>query len=194
MVYSNKLPRLLSSVLLIVSLGVHAECYTRSATVSQMTSSIERIADLDRRVLPVGNGKSLCRVIFRAYIDGKWYDAQGEEVANTNDSLDTTCSKAMNAGRITILEKVSGTRITGNQEMICTDEPKKEQRSFVQVGDLVWESEVQIHPINRDAFRYRGSVCRWFVESTPQAGRVDLSQGIICRSPDQKVWKVVDKW
>lgn len=192
--YKNPVPRILSSILLFTALTANAECYTRSATVSKMTSSIEKVADLERAVLPAGAGKNLCRITFRAYIDGKWYSAQGEEIGNVSDSLDTVCSKAMNAGRISILESVSGTKITGSQDMICTDQPMPKDKPLVNIGDMLWESEVQIHPVHKDVFRYRGSICRWFIESRPKTGEVEMSQGIICRAPEQKVWRVVDKW
>lgn len=186
--------RFLIAGLVLVATNVHGECYTRSETMSQLTSSIEQVADVNRKVLPLANGDSLCRITFRAYINGKWYNAEGKDTAKPGQSLDSACSRALNAGRISILESVSGTRITGNQELICTDEPKKEHKKFVAIGDRVWESEVQPHPVQKHAFNYRGSICRWFVETRPHAGFVEMNQGIICRSPEQKVWKVVDKW
>jgi hypothetical protein len=191
MVYKNKLSGLL---IVLLASSAHAECYMRSTTVSQLASSIERTADQQRDIIPQGNGGFKCRISFRALIDNKWHTAFGEEIGDARASLDQTCAKAMNAARVTILESVSGTRVTGNQEMICTDKPIPESRPNVSVGDMVWESEVQPHPVNRNSFNYRGSVCRWFVESKPQMGRVDLNQGIICRSLAEKVWKVVDKW
>lgn len=178
----------------LLSLSVNAECYTRSATVSRLTSSIERTADMDRAILPWSDGGFKCRISFRALIDNKWYSAVGEEIGDAKASLDQTCAKALNAGRISILESVSGTRVTGNQEMICTDQPMPESRAKVSVGDMVWESSVLPHPIQKNQFNYRGSICRWFSESRPESGTVDLSQGIICRVPDQKVWRVVDKF
>jgi len=190
----NSMSRILTSLLLLSAVTAQAECYTRSSTVSKLTSSIEQITDVDRRVLPAGNGKNLCRITFRAYINGKWHTAQGEETGSVSDSLDTICAKALNSGRVSILESVSGTKITGSQELICTDEPKPKQKATVSIGDLVWESEVQVHPAYKDIFRYRGSFCKWFIESNPDIGKVDMQQGIICRSPDQKVWRVVDKW
>ena len=190
----NTVSRILTSLILLSAATAQAECYTRSSTVSKLTSSIEQITDVDRRVLPAGNGKNLCRITFRAYIDGKWHTAQGEETGSVNDSLDTICAKALNSGRVSILESVSGTKITGSQELICTDEPKPKQKATVSIGDLVWESEVQVHPAYKEVFRYRGSFCKWFIESKPNIGKVDMHQGIICRSPEQKVWRVVDKW
>lgn len=178
----------------LLSVTASAECYIRSATVSKMTSSIERTADIQRDILPQGNSGFKCRITFRAYIDNKWHTAVGEEVGDAKASLDQTCSKAMNAGSVSILESVSGTKISSNQDMICTDRPMPQSRPKVNIGDIVWESEVQIHPIHKNQFNYRGSACRWFIESRPESGNIDLSQGIICRSLEQQVWKVVDKW
>lgn len=191
MVYKNKLSGLLIALL---AGSASAECYVRNATVSRLTSSIERTADQQRDILPQANGGFKCRVSFRALIDSKWHTAIGEEIGDARASLDQTCAKAMNSARVSILESVSGTRVTGNQEMICTDRPMPESRPKVNIGDMVWESEVQPHPVNKNPFSYRGSICRWFAESTPESGRVDLRQGIICRNPAEKVWKVVDKW
>jgi len=192
MEYKNSVSWLLIG--LLSTSAVAGECYIRSATTSKMLDSIERIADLERTVLPESKGKSKCRVTFRAYIKGKWHTAQGEEVAETWGSLDQACAKATTAGRVGVLESVSGTRITASQDMVCTDQPIPKDKPNVSIGDTVWESEVQPHPIHFDNFKFRGSLCRWFVESRPQAGTIQMSQGIICRAQDQLAWKVVDKW
>lgn len=192
--HKSTMSRFLILPLLLAASAAHSECYVRSETMSRMTSSIERIADVERRVLPLDNGTSLCRITFRAYIDGKWYDAEGENTVEASASLDSGCAHAMNAGRVSILESVSGTKITAQQDMICTDEPKPKEKAQVQVGDRVWESEVQPHPVQKNQFNYRGSVCQWFVESSPKPGFVNMHQGIICRAPNQKIWRVVDKW
>lgn len=186
--------RFLIAGLVLAAANVYGECYTRSETMSQMISSIEQVADVDRQVLPLKNGDSVCRITFRAYIDGKWYNAEGKDIVKSGHSIDSACSRALNAGRISVLESVSGTRITGNQELICTDAPKIEHKKFVAVGDRVWESEVQPHPVHKNTFSYRGSICKWFIETQPRAGFVEMNQGIICRAPAQKVWSVVDKW
>lgn len=190
MVYPYKL----SWLLIAVATGADAECYMRSTTVSQLNSAIERTADHQRDIVPQANGSFKCRISFRAFIDNKWHTAVGEEIGIANASLDQTCAKATSASRVTILESVSGTRVTGNQEMICTDRPMPKSQPTVSLGDTVWESEVQPHPINKRPFNYRGSICQWFIESKPGLEKIDLSQGIICRNPAEKVWKVVDKW
>lgn len=193
MEYKNSVPRLLICLAFLPALA-NAECFIRSATASKLVDSIEQIADLERTVVPHGFGKNLCRISFRAYINGKWHFAQGEEIGGIKDSLDTICSQAMNAGRISILEHVSGTKITANQELICTDQKLPKDQPNVNVGDLVLESEVQIHPVYKDTFKFRGSICKWFIESRPNVGSIDLKQGVMCRAPEQKIFKIVDKW
>ncbi len=190
MVYKNKLPWLL----IFLASQAQAECYVRSATTQTLLSKIERVADAEQTVVPVNKTQSRCRVTFRALIDGRWHTAQGEELFNNNESIDQACKRAQTATRINILESVSGSRINASQEMICTDKPMPQDRPKVNVGDMVWESEVQPHPLNKEAFAFRGSLCRWFVESSPRVGAVDMEQGIICRARDQKVWRVVDKF
>ncbi len=174
--------------------SANAECYIRSASVSKANESIDRIADFKREVLPATGGKNMCRITFRAHISGKWYLATGEEIAQTWGSLDTACAKAQQAAKSNILDSVGGSKLSIRQDMICTDEPLPKTKHFVKIGDVIRESEVQPHPNHFDNFRFRGSLCRWFVESTPQIGQIDLSQGIICRLAESDFWKVVDKW
>jgi hypothetical protein len=175
--------------------AANAECYIRSTSVVNSNASIERIADYKRTVLPTADNKNRCQVTFRAYIGNKWYLASGEEIANTPASLETACAKAKQSATSNILESVSGNKITMHQDMICTDEPLPKFKPYVKIGDVVQESEVQPHPIYPDNFRYRAALCRWFAEATPEAGRINTKQGIMCRMrSDQKLWKVVDKW
>ena len=190
MVYKNKL----SWLLIFVASQASAECYMRSATTQTMLSKIERIADIEQTVIPAGKTKSICRVNFRAHIDGRWYSALGEELFDNKSSIDQACQKAVNSSKISILESVSGSRINVSQEMICTDKPMPKDQPKVNIGDTVWESEVQPHPLNKEVFTFRGSLCRWFVESNPKVRSIDMEQGIICRASNQKVWRVVDKW
>ena len=178
----------------LLGTNAYAECYARSAMTSKALAQIERIADMERQVLPVNGNKQMCRVFFRAYIEGQWHGVEAEETGSVNDSLDNLCARAVSSGQLNILESISGTKINATQEMICTDQPKPSSKTRVNIGDNVWESEVQPHPVYQNAFGYRGSECRWFIESRPQVKRVDMQQGIICRSPGEKVWKVVDKW
>lgn len=192
MEYKNTVSGLL--IALLSTSAVSAECYIRSATVSQSVKSIERIADRDRQIVSLAKNQNKCIITFRAYISGKWYLAQGESISDNWGSVDQACAKAEQSARLNILERVSGNKLSVDQEMMCTDKPMPVEKNNVNVGDMVWESEVQPHPLHKDNFRFRGSLCRWFVESSPNKGSVEMSQGIICRRPDQSAWKVVDKW
>lgn len=182
-------------IVLLASAGVaHAECYVRSATNVVPTARIERITDVTRNVLPEENNQLKCRVTFRALIKDKWYTVEGENTGKNTDSLDKICASAYNAGSTRVLSSVSGTAITAQQDMVCTDQPMPKFRPRVAIGDAVRDSELQPHQIYRNTFTYQGSVCRWFMESTPSAGQVEMSQGIMCRTPQNSVWRVVDKW
>jgi hypothetical protein len=176
-----------SLIIVLISVGVvHAECYTRSSTVTSQTNQIERITDLEQTVMP-----NKCRVTFRALINGNWYTAEGEATGSL--SSQDVCATALSQGRIRILEKVSDTNLSSSQELICTDQEMPQLKPTVKVGDLVRESEVKVHPSYPYPFPYRGGQCRWFTESIPQSGKVDVHQGIICKA-GEKVWRVVDKW
>ena len=185
--------RYLAPLLLISELAQAADCYTRSSSVAKQQSAITRITDLEKTILPENKGLSKCRVTFRALIDNTWYTAEGEATGHANNT-DQICAFAVQNGRVKILEKVGATTLTANQELICTDQKIPETKPLVKIGDTIRESEVRVHPVYPNAFLYRGSQCRWFVESVPQAGKFDANQGIICNSPGQMVWSVVDKW
>lgn len=187
--YKNTLPWIL--IFLVGS--VQAECYIRSTSQGKSLGTIEKIADLKQEVVPA-DSKNICRVSFRAYVNGKWYLALGEEVAQTWSNWHSACAKAQQSAKTNLLESATGATLSLRQDMFCTDEPIPKTKRIVNVGDIVKESEVQPHPTHFDNFRFRGSLCRWFIESTPQAGRIDLNQGIMCRLSDEVNWKVVDKW
>ncbi len=193
MEHKNSVPYLLIVLLSAAGLA-HADCYYRSSNISRLRAPIERIADLERTVMPVGQDQNRCRVTFRALILNQWHTVEGESTGPITTSLDQICGQALNLGRTQILDRVSGSDITASQEMICTDQPIPRTRDLVAVGDIVRDSEVQPHPIHRRSFGYRGSECRWFVESRPESGRVDMNQGIICRGSPEQDWRVVDKW
>jgi len=184
-------------IILLVSSGLaNAECFTRSTSKSVLNSKIERTADIKRQVTHE-RGTLLCRVTFRAFIDNQWYTAEGENKGPDYGSIDQICAGALQTGRTSILSYVAGSSINMQQEMTCTDEPIPHTKSEVQIGDIVKESELQPHPNYKFPFKFHGGICRWFVESRPTVGGLNLQQGIICRDPsyvDQMAWRVVDKW
>lgn len=182
-------------ILLLLAHGVsYADCYTRSATFSKVKSSIQRVSDIERTLIPDNRGYQKCRIMFRAYIDGTWHTAEGEAIGSNRTDPNQICASALDEGRVKLLTRVNETGVTSTQELICTDQPIPEEKERVKIGDVVHDSEVQPHPLYPSYFSYRGAQCRWFIESTPEIGKVSMEQGVICRSPAQKTWKVVDKW
>ena len=189
------MPRLL--ILLLVASGVvHAEYYTRSTTTAQTLARVERVADLRKTVLPddEDDTKISCRVTFRALIGDRWYTVESENKGSMQGSVDQVCQQAINSGRTSILKQVGGSSTRVKQDMVCSDEPIPTSRAVPDVGNTVRDSELLPHPEHRALFRHRGSICRWFIESNPAAGQVEMAQGIMCRAPDKADWVVVDKW
>lgn len=195
MVHKNKLPRLLIALTLVSGSAIaDADCYLRSASVSRAAARIERMADLQYALLPAEGNQMRCRVTFRALIDNQWHTAEGENVGPAKQDSAQICSQALNIARSTTLVRVSDVSTQMAQEMVCTDQPIPKVRESVAAGEAVRESELQPHPIYRRPFSYRGSMCKWFVESRPDSGRVDMNQGVICKAPNDNAWRVVDKW
>lgn len=182
---------------LILALGIpltaQAECYVRSAVTNQTSMAIASIADVEPMVVPISATQNKCIVTFRAQINGKWITAEGEKIGPKNISERELCAGAVDSGRIQILSRADGGRMTVEQNMVCTDQPEIKVR-VVKRGEMVRESEVRPHPHFPKPFSYRASQCRWFVESEVHPGRDLLQrQGIICRVNGNE-WQVVDKW
>lgn len=184
-------------VLLAISGIAQAECYSRLSSKSVLNSKIDTVTDVKRTIIPEPNNQLRCRIVFRASVNDRWYTAEGENAGPNTGSIDQICAGALQSGRISILNSVAGSSISMQQDMTCTDEPIPHTKPEVRIGDAVKESELQPHPLYKNPFRFRGGMCRWFVESRPVSGDMDMSQGIICRDPtytNETVWKVVDKW
>jgi hypothetical protein len=182
---------------LILALGipltVQAECYVRSAVTNQTTMTIEAIADVDPFVIPISPTQNKCIVNFRAQVNGKWITAEGEKIGPRSVPERELCNSAIDSGRIQILSRANGGRMTVEQNMVCTDQPEIKVRS-VRRGEMVRESEVRPHPNFPRPFTYRTAQCRWFIEPEVHPGRDLLQrQGIICQVNGNE-WQVVDKW
>ena len=182
---------------LIVALGfsttLQAECYVRSAVTNQTAMSITDIADVDPFVVPISPTQNKCIVMFRAQVNGTWITAEGEQVGPRSMSEQELCAGAVDSGRIQILSRADGRKITVEQNMVCTDRPEIKVRT-VKRGEIVRESEVRPHPNFPKPFGYRSATCRWFIEPEVHPGRDLLQrQGIICQVNGNE-WQVVDKW
>ena len=180
--------------ILALSVGqARAECFARSASVSDMPLKIQRVAEYQKNVTPNSMNGLTCRVNFRAQINGQWYTAEGESTGKMDDNLDGLCANAEQLGRARILQDVGGANISVNTDMVCTDQDISKVRT-VQVGEIVRQSEVAPNPQKMASFQYMGTECRWFLETMPLGvGGMAQNQGIICRIRDEQ-WVVRDKW
>lgn len=186
--------RQLILILILFPMVASAECYMRSASVRDIQTKITRIVDIKRYVTPLENDQYKCTVTFRAEINHVWHNGEGKSIGAAADSIDQICSQAMDSGRSYLLSKISNGKITSESEMICTDRPDPAVKT-VRIGDVVQISELAPHPEKPNFFDYKGTKCRWFVESDFDPTRRDLFQwqGIVCqvRKGD---WQIIDKF
>jgi hypothetical protein len=170
-----------------------ANCYVRSAVTNQTAMNVTSIADIEPMVVPISATHQKCIVMFRAQVNGKWITAEGERVGPKTMSEQELCAGAVDSGRIQILSRADGGRMSVEQNMVCNDQPVIQVRS-VKRGEMVRESEVRPHPHFPKTFAYRTAQCRWFIEPEVHPGRDLLQrQGIICQVNGNE-WQVVDKW
>lgn len=186
--------RQLTLLFLLLPIAASAECYMRSASVRDVQSKITRVSDVKRYVTPVSDNQFKCTVAFRAEINHVWHTGEGSSIGASTDSLDQICTQALDSGRSFLLNRVTDGKITTETEMICTDRPDPKIQT-VRVGDIVQISELSPHPEKPNFFEYKGTKCRWFVESDFDSNKRDLFQwqGIVCqvRKGD---WQVIDKF
>jgi hypothetical protein len=181
--------KFLTLVALATATVANAEmlCSIRSNTLSSARDIIERRTDPQNTVVPLPSGQFRCTVTFRAQIRGLWHDAEGQAI-HTNQAQ--ACAQALNSGSVHILTAVSGTTLTTQEEMVCTDQSLPKTRT-VEVGEIIRESEVNPdiqwpHPVRlADGYTYRR-----FIEPTD---RGQLIRGTI-RQLNKTDWQVVAKW
>lgn len=181
-------------IALLLPTVASAECYMRSEAVKDIKSSITRIADVKRQVTTVSDEQFKCIVTFRAEINHVWHTAEAHSFGAKTDSMDQICSQALQVGRSRILQKVNGSTMRVEEEMVCRDDPLPEVK-IVRIGDIVQISELAPHPQKPGIFDYKGAKCRWFVESDFDPVRRDVfqHQGVVCLLRKGE-WQVIDKF
>lgn len=177
--------------LIVASPSVLADCYIRSS-INLGKQNIQA-KDIQKIVTPDAQG-SKCVARYRVNIDGDWQTAEGVGVAKTESQA---CLKALDVSRGAILEEVSPSRMQSDSQMICSDLPEIRVHR-VRVGDIIWESETDVHSIidERKYFWYKRSRCRMFVERDTRNQNLWLYQGVICAvdSGSNSKWQVIDKY
>lgn len=180
-------------LLLIAALAsaglANAECYSRSAMSSKSYAKVEKVADVRYTSSPTTEGQWRCVVSFRAYINGEWHNAEGLAQGSPDTPLNQLCARAIQSGNTFLLQQF-GSTVVSDSTMVCTDEPKPSVR-YVNIGDIIAESEVEPHQRYQKPFEYKGQYCQWFIEN--DNARLEPWQGVMCRVSSTK-WKVVDKF
>lgn len=177
----------LTAIALIISTAANADCYIRSNTLSSTQDTIERRTDVQNTVVPLPSAQYRCTATFRAQINKKWYDAEGQAIHSDRTQA---CVQALNSGSVKILTLVSGKSLTVEEEMVCTDQSLPKTRT-VKIGETIRESEVNIdHQWPQPKRLNDGYVYKSFVEPKTNG---QLARGIIVQI-NQTDWLVVDKW
>ena len=169
-----------------------ADCYQETVTSNQIDASIKEIADFKKFVKTVDD-KQICTVMFRARITNKWYDARAESQGLITDSTDQVCAQALQVGRTKILERVAGSAVQSNQTLYCNDFETPQLKKGLKKFDTFQLSELKPMP-NADPFEFKGSMCRYFLESDIDARTNNLIQWQIVGCVIRNEWTVVDKF
>ena len=169
-----------------------ADCYQESVTVNQSRAEIKEVADYQKFVKTVNN-QQICTVMFRVKINNRWHDARGESQGSTADSTDQICAQAMQVGRSNILEKVEGVAVKSSQTLYCNDFETPQLRKGLKKFDTFKISELKPMP-DSVPFEYKGSVCRYFLESDIDSKTNNLMQWQIVGCIIRNEWTVVDKF
>lgn len=199
------------------SLVAHAECYMtsgfRADSRNMMTfgensnnpndwSFAGEPRDIRRAVTPHSEGRFMCTVLFRVPVNGKWMDAKGQAVGKNTEPQEAVCGRALNLKHAEILVRdANAIPIAGETQMFCTDLPDRKVR-IVQVGELVFESEVE--PIYgarygnypQQPFSINGVEHKFFIERQGQPPNFRTLVGVMRRAeggPSGR-WQVLDKF
>lgn len=180
-------------LLSVTAASAHADCYLRSSTSAVSAQKIDRIADTRSMVSIAHNGEKICSVTFRAQVQGQWLDGAGTHNFNPDDVDESTaCIVALEFGKQSLLKKIAGQKVASEQIMVCSDEPKIVEKP-VQEGDIIKESMVKPHPGKPYPFQYKGSQCKWFIETDIKGQDMYQWQGVICEIRPN-TWQVVTKF
>jgi hypothetical protein len=213
--------RMRKVILLVICLHVFAakaECYVSSGFRADSRNMLipEKVGDysgdltvpsgsprdIRRTVTPYSTGHFICTVLFRISINNVWMDAKGQAVGKNDESEDLVCKRALDLKHAQVLVREGGAvPVSAETQMTCTDLPVRQVR-IVQVGELVFESEVELTYQSRFAdypqapFFVEGVEHKFFTERIGQPPHYRVLTGIIRRTeagPNGR-WQVVDKF
>jgi len=181
-----------AALILFAPIFALADCYQESVTVSRTKSEIKEVTDFQKLVRTVNN-QQICTVLFKARINNQWYDARGESQGPITDSTDQICAQAMQVGRTKILERAAGVGVQSSQTLYCNDFEIPQLKKGLKKFDTFKISELKPLP-NSEPFEYKGSTCRYFLESDIDPRTNNLMQWQIVGCVIRNEWTVVDKF
>lgn len=179
-------------LLSFLSCNVYAECVMRSVSTSIQTIDYSQARDILPLVTRIGNTKK-CTVRYRIPVNNVWQTAEGESFGDLNADETTLCVAAIKAGNAKFIVNNSMSNLNSTTDMVCSDVPMIRTHNGLEIGTYVLESEVQIHPKYPNTFKYKNTICKWFVDTYPDKNDVRQYQGIICKAK-QDSWVIVDKF
>jgi hypothetical protein len=171
----------------------HADCLMRSSIKISQDQINSVPTDIQKMVVPDAKGNR-CILHYRLHVGARWQTVEGVGLGATEPAA---CSNALDVSRGAILEEVTPKTVQADSQMVCSDLQEIHMHP-VRIGDVIWESETDIHniPAQRPYFRYKNTQCRLFVETNSKEMDLVIYQGVICRvdSTQQSRWQVVDKF
>jgi uncharacterized protein YcfL len=170
-------------------------CTMRSTAHTQITQTLEDVADIRPMITSVGNNAYKCSITARVQYKQAWYNVYGENTDSLSVSQNDVCLAAVKDAMVTFLAGKESTTVTAEQQMVCTDEPAIKTRP-VEKGERIRISEVKPHPAKPTSFPYNGTECKMFIEQGVRNSMLYEWQGVACKTGRNggDEWTVLDKF
>lgn len=189
--------RIAVAVALALATSAQAECYLQTETQSTAQGTIDQVTDVKPVVVKKLNGEKTCTVTFVAHINGKLYQGRGyREYEETTTTDGNACGAALEDGKAEIIRQFSKAEINANSTLLCSDDPAKNPNpaaKHLEVGQVVNDEDVPYHP-TRGRFNYRGSECRYYINTEVNGKDLYQWQGVMCQVNNGQNWVILDKY
>jgi len=169
------------------------DCVLQQTSTTHTTAVIAERTKIKSAVVPFTSGQKKCIVNFKARIGNTWYPAFGEYVWDGTQSSTQACGAAVTQAESSLIQRVNPTGLISEQVLICSENPEQEELMNTNVGSVVNVAELRPNPDRPEPFMYKGTTCRWFVDTVFFAKEVRNFQGIACSAGNDN-WIVVDKF
>jgi len=169
------------------------ECVLQERATTQTTAVIAERTNIKSAVVPFGNGQKKCIVDYRARIGNEWFTAYGEYVWDGSNSSHDACAVAVKQADTDLIRRVKPTGMISEQVLMCNDNPDREEMINTNVGSIVKTSQLRPYPAHLGTFMYKGSKCKWFLDTVFKSNDVYNYTGIACSIGNDN-WVIVDKF